>query len=233
MCSTSEGSSVPSSPDDADIRSSAGAASAIVAEVRSRLSERRDATPFLVALDGASGAGKSTVAALLSRDLEAVMVPGDDFFAAEITDAAWAALDPRGRAAAAIDWPRLRKEAIEPLLAGRIASWHPFDFAAGTRADGTYAMAAEPVERPPRRVIVLEGAYSCRPELGDLIDLSVLVIAPVADRRRRIVQREVDPEWTDAWHTRWDAAEEFYFTNIRPPSSFDLVVRSDASQDHP
>ena len=131
----------------------------------------------------------------------------------------------------AIDWRRLRQEALEPLLAGKVASWHPFDFAAGNRSDGTYAMAAEPVERTPRRVIVLEGAYSCCPELADLIDLTVLVVAPMAERQRRIAEREVDHEWTDAWHARWDAAEEYYFTNIRPASSFDLVIRSDESQD--
>jgi uridine kinase len=91
-------------------------------------------------------------------------------------------------------------------------------------------MAAEPVVLAPRAVIVLEGAYSCRPELADLIDLTVLVVAAPAERRRRIAGRQTDKEWTDTWHARWDAAEAYYFTNVRPPSSFDLVVRSDGSQ---
>jgi uridine kinase len=209
---------------------SASAASTIVSEVRDRMKARRDTTPFVVALDGASGAGKSTVATLLAHELDAAIIQSDDFFAAEITDAGWAALDSRGRAAAAIDWRRLRREALEPLRAGRVAAWHPFDFASGTRAHGTYAMAAEPVVLAPRAVVVLEGAYSCRRELADLIDLTVLVVAAPTERRRRIAERETDEEWTAAWHARWDAAEAYYFGNVRPPSSFDLVVRSDGSQ---
>jgi uridine kinase/Ser/Thr protein kinase RdoA (MazF antagonist) len=214
-------------PDDHGTRPSVrAAASAVVGEVRSRLRDRRDRARFLVGLDGASGAGKSTVAALVARDLDAVVIESDDFFAAEITDAGWAALDGRGRAEAAIDWRRLRREALEPLLTGKVASWHPFDFA-GIRPDGTYPLAAEPVVRTPRDVVVLEGAYSCRPELADLIDLTVLVVAPVDERRRRIADRETNQEWTDAWHARWDPAEEYYFTEVRPASSFDFVVPSD------
>jgi uridine kinase len=216
------------SDDPATRPSVRAAASAVVAEVRSRTRDRRGTGPFVVGFDGASGAGKSTIAALVARDLDAAVVESDDFFAAEITDAGWAALDGRGRADAAIDWRRLRREALEPLLAGRVASWHPFDFA-GLRPDGTYPMAPEPVVRAPRGVIVLEGAYSCRPELTDLIDLTVLVDAPVNDRRRRIADRETNQEWTDAWHARWDPAEEHYFTEVRPASSFDLVVGSDPS----
>lgn len=210
---------------------SADAAAAIVAEARSRMRARRAGRPFLIAVDGPSGTGKSTVAASVAHELDAAIVPSDDFFAAGITDSGWAALDAAGRAAAAIDWRRLRRDALEPLLAGTVAAWHPFDFASGTRSDGTYPMAAEAVVLAPRDVIVVEGAYSCRPELADLIDIAVLVVASPAERYRRIAARETDQEWTAAWHARWDAAEACYFTSIRPAESFDLVVRTDRSDD--
>ncbi len=159
----------------------------------------------------------------MAEALDAVLVPGDDFFAAEITDAEWDALGPAERAAAAIDWQRMREEAIEPLLAGRAASWHPFDFAAGTRPDGTYPMATDAVTVESSAFIVVDGAYSCRPELTDLIDLAVLVDLPVDERHRRIAARE-EASFSEAWHARWNAAEDYYFSVVRPPSSFDLVV---------
>jgi uridine kinase len=177
----------------------------------------------VVALDGGSGSGKSTLAALVAAELDAVIVPGDDFFAAEITDAQWDLFDPEERARAAIDWRRLRHEALEPLIAGRTASWHPFDFVAGTRSDGSYRISAETAVRHPASVIVVDGAYSCRPEIADLIDVAVLVDVPVNERRRRIASRD-EKAFSDAWHARWDAAEDYYFTKIRPGSSFDLVV---------
>jgi uridine kinase len=199
------------------------ATATVVDEIRRRLGTQQGGRPLLVAIDGGSGSGKSTLAAAVAAELNAPIVPGDDFFAAVITDTEWDAMSPSGRAAAAIDWRRLRKEALEPLLAGRVASWHPFDFAAGTRPDGTYPMSVDVVTRQPAPVIVLEGAYSTRPELADLIDLAVLVDIPIEERRRRLVDRE-ETSFREAWHARWDAAEDHYFSQIRPPSAFDIVV---------
>ena len=202
------------------------AARAVVAETLRVLARRPP--PVLVALDGPSGAGKSTVAAraaaaLAAGALAVTVVPGDDFFAAEIPGAAWDAWDPRERAARAIDWRRLRRDALEPLLAGRPARWHPFDFAAGARPDGTYPMRADVEERPPAPVVLLDGAYSARPELADLVALAVLVDAPPAVRRARLAARE-DPAFLAAWLARWGPAEAYYVTHVRPPETFGLVV---------
>jgi uridine kinase len=160
---------------------------------------------------------------MLAEQLNATLIQGDDFYAANITDAEWQALSPQARAESAIDWRRLRTEALEPLCAGKPARWHPFDFAAGIRSDGTYAMSQDVVERQPASVIVLDGAYSTRPELADLIGLSILVDTPLAVRHARLAARE-DAEFLAAWHARWDVAEEYYFTFVRPRTAFDLVV---------
>src|SRR2546426_1150766 len=104
------------------------AARTIVAAARRLLIDR--ATPILIALDGASGTGKSALAALVAEALGATVVPGDDFFAAEITDAEWAARSPSERAADAIDWRRLRRDALQPLRAGKPGAWRAFDFKA-------------------------------------------------------------------------------------------------------
>jgi para-aminobenzoate synthetase len=185
--------------------------------------------PVLIAIDGPSGSGKSTIAARVARALNAALVPSDDFFAAEITDAEWDARGAAERAADAIDWRRLRREALEPLRAGRRAIWHPFDFDAGARPDGSYAMRLEPAVREPAETIAVEGAYAARPELSDLIDLAVRIDAPETVRRRRLAARE-HPEFLARWHARWDDAEAWYFTRVRPASSFDLVL-STASDD--
>jgi uridine kinase len=201
------------------------AADLITAHMR-RLMDDRNA-PFLIALDGGSGSGKSTIASLVGEELGAALIPSDDFFAADITDAEWDLRTPEMRAGGAIDWRRLRREALEPLLAAKPAKWRRFDFEAGALPNGTYRMRTDFVAREPRTVIVLEGAYSCRPELADLIDLSVLIDAPLKVRHERLARRE-DKTFVNSWHARWDAAEEYYFTKIRPGSSFDLVVATDA-----
>jgi len=194
---------------------------AVLQALRLRLAGR--AGPLLAALDGRSGAGKSTLAARLAEALpSAVTVPGDDFYAAHIPAAEWDAHSPEWRAAEAIDWRRLRAEALEPLLAGRPAQWRPFDFER-PRPDGTYPLRARPEVRDPAQVIILEGAYSSRLELLDLIGLAVLVDASSAVRHARLAARE-EPGFLAEWHARWDAAEAYYFTVVRPPGKFDLVV---------
>src|SRR5262245_45431082 len=121
------------------------AAQTIVAETRRLMASRK--APILVALDGGSGSGKSTLAVMIAEELDAALIQSDDFFAAQISDAEWDARAPKTRAADAIDWCRLRAEALEPLLAGEPARWHAFDFEAGVRPDGTYAMRTDFVER--------------------------------------------------------------------------------------
>ncbi|HKB81041.1 MAG TPA: hypothetical protein VKH35_15140, partial [Thermoanaerobaculia bacterium] len=173
--------------------------------------------------DGRSGAGKSTVAAALADLLQATVIPTDDFYAAEIPDDGWEARAAAARARDAIDWRRMRRSALDPLLAGQPAVWHPFDFAAGPRRDGTYRMSPQTVRREPAPVVILDGAYSARPELDDVIDVSVLIDIPTDMRLARLAARE-EPEFLAAWHERWDAAEDYYFAQVRPRSAFDLVV---------
>jgi uridine kinase len=195
-------------------------ASRIVAEIQAQLVGR--SRPLLVAIDGQSGSGKSHIAAAVAESLNAVVVPGDDFYAAYVTYAEWDARTPAQRAADVFDWRRLRTEALEPLLAGRTASWYAFDFDA-KRPDGTFPLAKAPVTREPAAIVILDGAYSSRPELSDVIDLSVLVEVSPQERHRRLVERD-GSAYTGGWLERWDAAEEYYFTAVRPRSSFDLVV---------
>jgi uridine kinase len=193
--------------------SSARAADAIVAAVQQRVTGR--GYPLLVALDGGSGAGKSTLTAAVAKELAATVVDGDDFYAGG-TAAEWDARSPAANADQCMDWRRLRAEALEPLLGGQTAMWHPYDWNEGGGLLPTMKTCK------PSSVVILDGAYSTRPQLEDLVRLAILVDAPAEERRRRVVAR--DSPLDEAWFARWDAAEQHYFTRVRPPARFDLVV---------
>jgi uridine kinase len=198
------------------------ACSQIRAEINRLLQTRHP--PILVALDGGSGAGKSTLATLLESEVHAVVIQLDDFFSANIPDWEWDTRSVREKARDVFDWSRLRTEALEPLLANQTARWYPFDFAAGLRHDGTYALSQQAVEKQPAPVIILEGAYSSNPQLADLIDLTVLIDVPVPERHQRLEKREGDKQFLQRWHTLWDEVERYYFSDVMPPSAFDVVV---------
>ena len=180
--------------------------------------------PILVALDGGSGAGKSTLAYMLEQEIDSVVVQSDDFFSANIPDWEWDVRSIPARVKDVLNWQRLRTDALEPLLAGKTARWHPFDFAAGLHSDGTYAMSKHFVEKQAAPVLILEGAYSSSPEIADLVDLAVLIDIPVFERHQRLDKREEDKQFLQRWHSLWDEVEEYYFTKVMPKSSFDLVV---------
>jgi uridine kinase len=198
--------------------------STMVSAIQRRLVNRL--TPLLVAIDGGSGCGKSTLAEWVARELAATLIQSDDFFAANIPEAEWDRRAAEEKVRDCIDWRRLRAEVLEPLLAGKPAKWRAFDFEAGLRPDGTYAMKTEFEIREPAAVIILDGIYSARPELADLVDLTVLVDVPVAVRHTRLAARE-EASFLETWHARWDVAEEHYLTKICPLDSFDFVVKNE------
>ena len=194
----------------------------VLAAIRRLLSMQP--SPIAVALDGGSGAGKSTLASLIENELSATLIPLDDFFAANTPDSQWDRFSVEERLNHVFDWGRLRENAIEPLIAGKPAKWHPFDFQSGLRPDGTYGMKIDPVEKGPADVILIEGAYSAHPALGDLVDLAILIDVPVEERHTRLEGRE-DKDFLAKWHERWDEVERYYFNQVRPRDSFDLVVK--------
>lgn len=148
----------------------------------------------MVAIDGASGAGKSTIAALLEAELDIAIIPLDDFFSAHVPDPKWDEFTIPEKLNYVIDWERVRAEVLLPLMQGKPAQWQSFDFQAGLRADGTYALEKEAKLRAPARVILIEGAHSSSPALADLVDFKILVDVPSEQRHARIALRE-DPDF--------------------------------------
>lgn len=182
-------------------------------------SSRDRINPLIVAIDGRSGAGKSTLAADLAAELGAAVIDGDDFYAGGTADE-WGAMTPAERAEHCIDWRRQRL-VLEPLARGEEATWHPYDW---QQDDGR--LSARSCSCRPAQVVILEGAYSARPELADLIDVRVMLDVPDEPRRERLLRREGE-HYRAEWEARWASAEEYYFNNVMPPEAFDLVMRQE------
>lgn len=174
--------------------------------------------PRVVALDGRSGVGKSTLAARLASATGATVIDGDAFFAGGVE---LRRDPPAQRAAACIDWRRQR-EVLSTLREARAATFHAFDWAT---FDGSLASAPTIIAAAP--VFILEGVYAARPELQDLVDLRVLLRAPEDVRLSRLEVREGGiGEWERAWHE----AEVWYFANAAPEAWFDVVVHQGADR---
>ena len=171
--------------------------------------------PLLVALDGRSAAGKSTLAQQVVVRTAALVIDGDDFYRGG-DDAFWQARSAAEKVDLVIDWRRQRA-LLTKLGRGEPAWWEPYDWGAD---DGR--MDAE-VRVGPAAVVVLDGAYSARPELADLFALRVLLDVPRETRRERLLLREGE-RYRAEWEARWSEAEDLYFEQLMPPESFDLVL---------
>lgn len=181
--------------------------------------------PVVAGLDGRSGCGKSTlaaaVAARLTRpDRQVTVIDGDDFYTGG-SAAQWDARTGAESSGLVIDWRAQRRVLTELSQAG-VATWHPFDWDA-EEWDGESAPLAPRRTARAAPVIILDGAYSCRPELHDLLDLRVLLQVPDELRQARLRRREADDYQAD-WEARWQGAEDHYFTAVMPPARFDLVL---------
>jgi uridine kinase len=183
--------------------------------------------PIVIALDGGSGAGKTTIAERLMRLAEIALLPLDHFYQTVIPESEWPHKTVEQRLNGVFDWSRVRSEALEPLRAGRPARWLAFDFTRGLSKAGTYSLKKELTEVAPAPTILVEGAYSASPPLRDLIDLAVLVDARNKRRHLRTAARGDDTEFLAKWHCIWDEVETYYFQHVCPPESFDLVIPND------
>lgn len=176
---------------------------------------RRQAGPLIVAIDGRSGTGKSTLAQGLAQRLPAVVIEGDDFYAGGtgiLGD------PPQARAARCIDW-QAQRWVLSALRQGHSARYHAFDWDA---FDGSTCADATTIH--PAQIILLEGVYAARPELRDLLDLCILVRVPDVLRQARLTAREgaLGP-----WEQQWHEAEAWYFAHAAPVAAFDLVLDLD------
>ena len=180
--------------------------------------------PVVVALDGGSGAGKTTIAKRLMRLTEVALVSLDDFYQTVIPESQWLHKTLEQRLNGVFDWSRVRSEALEPLRAGRPGRWHAFDFMRGLDKAGTYSPKEEVTQVAPAPTILVEGAYSASPPLRDLIDLAVLVNVQNEIRHIRTAARGDNAEFLARWHEMWDDVETHYFEHVCRPESFDLLI---------
>jgi len=172
--------------------------------------------PIVVAFDGRSGTGKSTIAKKIEGQFNCVNITMDNYYVGG-SDEYWDSLTPQKRMETVIDWNRMKIEVLTPLLKGKVGKLQSYNWQLN------HGLSPEIKTLLPKKLIILDGAYSTRPELLNLINLSVLFEVPTDNyRRQRLIGREGEKYMTN-WHCRWDPAEDYFFTKIRPRESFDLI----------
>ena len=156
----------------------------------------------IIAIDGPGGAGKTTLAAWLAKELRATAVIHTDDFASWDNPLNW--------------WPGLIEQALEPLAAGVVARYEPTAWAGEERP---------PIVIEPGGTVLLEGVSAARAAFRPYLAFTVWVETDRAVRLQRGIDR--DGEDSRAQWERWMDDEDDYVARERPVEHVDVVLPGD------
>lgn len=156
----------------------------------------------VVALDGRSASGKTTLAGMLADVTGAGVVHMDDFFLPPGLRSPDRLAEPGGN----VHYERFIEEALPFLKEPRAFRYRRFD-CSRMELSG---------EREVREagIRIVEGAYSCHPLFGEYMGLRVFCDVAPREQIRRIRQRNGE-EMLHSFRDRWIPMEEQYFRHFQ------------------
>lgn len=167
--------------------------------------------PLLVAIDGGSASGKTTLARQLSQVLGCPVVHMDDFFLPPALRTPERLSEPGGN----VHYERFAAEVLPGLRNGEDFSYGVFDCGA-MDVTGT-------AQIPAADIVLVEGAYSLHPKLAEAYDLKIFLQVDPVFQAERILQRN-GPEKQAVFLSKWIPLEQHYFEGCRVAERADFVL---------
>ena len=186
-----------------------GIAEILLKEIRERSAGR---APFLAAVDGRCASGKTTLVSRLQSVTGCSVVHMDHFFLRPEQRSEQRLRQPGGN----VDRERIGR-ILPALKRGEEVSYRPYDC--------HLQCLTEPVRISPGKLILVEGSYSCHPQLCDFYDLRIFLSADPEEQLRRIEKRN-GPEEKERFRTMWIPLEERYFSAFRIAERCDLYFQT-------
>ncbi len=169
----------------------------------------------IVAIDGNSGAGKSSLAEMIQKNRDCNVFHMDHFF-----------LTPElrteeryGETGGNVDYVRFKREVADGLLSGQEFTYRIFNCKA-------MAFEEDMVKVTPKRINIVEGVYSMHPMLIDIYNLKIFLGIDKGEQSRRILQRS-GPELHKKFQSLWIPMENKYFEEMKIIQQSDLIYFMD------
>ncbi|MGN1102394.1 MAG: uridine kinase, partial [Huintestinicola sp.] len=131
----------------------------------------------IIAIDGRCASGKTTLAELLKGALDCNVFHMDDFFLRQEQRTEQRLSEPGGN----VDRERFESEVLAPLLRGEDFSYRKYSCRLGG--------FSETINVQNRRINIIEGAYSCHPDLRSCYDLKIFLSTDYRTQLERIRAR--------------------------------------------
>ena len=166
----------------------------------------------IVAIEGGSASGKTTLSEQLNKVYDCTIFHMDDFF-----------LRPNQRTqerlneiGGNIDKERFLEEILIPLSNNEIINYRKFDCSTQTLGESIIVV--------PRKLIIIEGAYSMHPILQKYYDLKVFLDISESLQTERINKRN-SPEFAIRFFNEWIPLEHKYFSGMNIKNKCDLIIK--------
>ncbi len=176
-----------------------------------RLDEMLKKGSAILAVEGGSASGKTTLSEMLKEIYGCAVFHMDDFF-----------LRPEQRtperyaeAGGNIDRERFLEEVLIPLSRNEPVNYRRFDCAS--------MKICSPIKICPEKLTVIEGAYSMHPLLANYYDISVFLdVLPELQRKRISVRNS--PQVAQRFHSEWIPLEREYFSKLQVKQRCSMTV---------
>ncbi len=167
--------------------------------------------PAILAIEGRSASGKTTLSDLLASTYGCTVFHMDDFFLRPDQRTPERYAEVGGN----VDRERFLNEVLEPLSKGEVVNYRKFHCAS--------MMLEDPIPIIPKKLVVIEGVYSMHPDLSDYYDLSVFLDISPKLQRERILRRNY-PQMAERFFETWIPLEEKYFSAMNIKEQCDIVI---------
>lgn len=154
----------------------------------------------LVAVEGGSASGKTTLAKLLADVYDCNIFHMDDFFLQMHQRTPERFAEPGGN----VDRERFMEEVLEPLQKGGAFAYRVFDC--------SQMALGESINVQPKKLNIIEGAYSMHPEMSHAYDLSAFLYVHPQTQADRILHRN-GSKMQQRFLNEWIPLEHKYFAH--------------------
>lgn len=159
----------------------------------------------LIAIDGVGGSGKTTLAGLLTIELEnSVIVQLDDFYSPTLH---------------AADLLRLKEQVLLPLHNHQEAKYQIYEWKTASFSDWHILK--------PEGIFIFEGVYALDKNIRDYYDVKVWIDYPADMGLMRGIARDISRDGvdnSDKWKNIWMPLEEKYKNEQEPNKSADYII---------
>ena len=168
---------------------------------------------IIIAIDGGSAAGKSTMSERLKEKYDCTVFHMDDFFLRPEQRTPERLAEPGGN----IDRERFLEEVLQPLRKNEPVYYR--------RYNCSTQELEEPEKVIPKKLVIIEGVYSMHPAFETYYDLSVYLDITPERQRERILRRNTQ-QVAKRYFETWIPLENKYFTETKTKERCDIELRT-------